>query len=695
MIGCPSNYRANKSCANDMGFSAKPFSFLTPSILIFVLQICTLIVPPVSAEEPFNFDTDIRPLLDTYCVQCHNTDKAKGDLDIARFTSSEMAADALGIWQRVAKRVMDREMPPKNAQQPSDEERERLMKWVAGLKPTDDCNKLTSEQSVSWYPGYVMSRRLNRAEYENTIRDLFGMEISVAEMFPADGAGGEGFDNTGGALFLSPIQLEKYLEAADFAVETALPPETASNIAGTRRVPGSSEYTSHSSTAQVRQYQAIRNRIITAEPKWKLEARDAARAVLREFAYHAWRRPVEPVELEGLLSIFDGAYSQGDTYYEAVKLALKGVLVSPHFIFLAEPEPEVMGDYALGDFPFAARLSYFIWGSMPDAELFRLAQQGLLQNDSVLEKQLARMLKDEKARALGELFASQWLGIVQLGQAVKPDPDRFPSYDEGLRESMRTETEMFFNRIIREDRSLLELINSDYTFVDKRLAELYGIEGVRGEEMQLVQLADASRGGVLGMPAILTATSHPLRTSPVLRGKWVLETILGDHVPPPPPNVPSLPEDDHPVEGLSFRQQMEAHRENPECASCHSRMDPIGFGLENFDPIGRWRDTQSEQPIDAQGVLPSGETFNGAKELKEILLARKDDFARNFSRKMLGYALGRDLTSYDLCIVDRSVAALTENDYRPSLLFREIVMSYPFRHRYSNGKIEETPNDEP
>jgi hypothetical protein len=248
---------------------------------------------------------------------------------------------------------------------------------------------------------------------------------------------------------------------------------------------------------------------------------------------------------------------------------------------------------------------------------------------------------------------------------------------------MRAEAAQFFTGIFAENRSLLELINADYTYANEALARIYGIEGVSGDTLQRVQLADSRRGGVLGMSSVLAATSQPLRTSPVLRGKWVLEQLLGDHVPPPPPNAGTLPADDVHADGLSLRQRLEAHRVNPDCAGCHARMDPLGFGLENFDPIGRWRDEAAGQPVDAKGELPSGEVFNGPAELKQLLLTRKDDFARNLSRKMLGYALGRSLTQYDDCVVNDSLEALQNSGYQAQQLVSQIVLSHPFRHRYS------------
>lgn len=632
------------------------------------------------------FEKDVRPLVEIFCLDCHNTVDLKGKLDLERFQTMEMAVDSLAIWQRIGKRLEGREMPPKKAPQPNDEERATIIAWINSLALDEsDCNHIASEETVSWYPGYVMSRRLNRHEYENTLRDLLGVKVDVAGLFPADGAGGEGFDTTGNALFLSAIQVEKYLDAADLSVERVLPPgrRGASRPSTASR---GRERPNAPVTADEKQLEAIRDALIAAVPGWKKSPRDAAAWSVSAFAERAWRRPVQAEELERLLGMFDQAYARGGSFESAIKFAFKAALVSPNFLFLAEPEPEQPGVYELGDYPLASRLSYFIWGSMPDEELFALAGDGMLHEPGVLAAQVSRMQRDPKAKALGELFAAQWLGISQLGETTRPDAERFPLFDDALRDDMRAEAAAMFNWVVMNDRSLLELIDANYTFVNDTLAGIYRISGVTGGEMRLVKLSGQDRGGVLGMAAVLTATSQPLRTSPVLRGKWVLEQLLGEGVPAPPPNVPQLPADDAPQpDGLTMRARLEAHRANPDCAACHSRMDPIGFGLENFDPIGRWRTEQTGQPIDAQGVLPSGEKFNGPRELKQILLNRKDDFARNLSRKMLGYALGRTLTKYDECVVQDCLEALQQNDYRPSALFNQIAMSYPFLHRYGGG----------
>ncbi len=638
--------------------------FLAASTLTTSLVGTLVAAPAARAEAPLDFENTVRPLMVKYCIDCHDADLPKGDLNIDRFESNDQVLDSLAVWQRMSKRIVGNEMPPKDKKkQPTEEERRLITNWIAALDVSNtDCNRIASEESVAWYSGDVMSRRLNRMEYENTVQHLLGINLDLADNFPADGSGGEGFDNMGGALYLSAIQLEKYLSVADLAVETALPQ-------------GEDGTVNPELAAQV----------ISVFPTADTTPTQAGHVAVHDFARRAWRRTPPEESLAGLVALFDTGLARGESYEGAVKLAMKAALVSPHFLFLAEPNPVDIGNYELGGFELASRLSYFLWSNMPDDELMAAAAADKLRDPNEIAAQVKRMMQDPKAEAFGRLFGGQWLGISQLGETKKPDPDMFPEYSDALADVMKQEAYAYFNGIIREDRSLLELISSDYMYANDALAALYGLEGIEGPELRRVQVADASRGGVLGMAAVLTSTSHSLRTSPVLRGMWVMERILGEHVPPPPPNVPTLPEDGKSPEGLTFRQQLEVHREKAECAGCHSKMDPLGFGLENFDPIGRWRSTQADQPIDASGVLPSGTAFTGPAELKNILMERQDQFAHNLAQKMLGYALGRSLNRYDTCVINESVEALKSNEFRPSALINTIVLSYPFRHRYSNG----------
>jgi hypothetical protein len=320
---------------------------------------------------------------------------------------------------------------------------------------------------------------------------------------------------------------------------------------------------------------------------------------------------------------------------------------------------------------------------MPDNELLLLAEQGNLSDTNIYRAQIRRMLKDPKADAFGERFALQWLDLDRLGGEVKPDATKYPEFDPALARAMKGEVATYFNHLIREDRPLLELIDSNYTFANHRLAGLYGLKDVSGDGLRIVQVADARRGGILGMAGVHALTSYPLRTSPVLRGRWVLESLLGDKIPPPPPGVPTLDEKAAASPGgATLRQQLEQHRIKAECAACHDKMDPLGFGLENFDALGRWRDELNGLPLDAKGTLPSGEVYEGPGGLKKILMARKDKIMRHLSRKMTGFAFGRELNQFDNCVIDDAMKALEQNDWRATVLVETIAMSYPFQHRF-------------
>jgi len=641
--------------------------FSHPPRLISLLTCAVVLISCTTAQgADSKFEKEIRPLLKKYCVSCHNPEKKKGDLDLARFEKEADVSTGEEVWAEVAARVLAHEMPPEGRKQPSIEQRRQFVRWAKSVaKKSDDCKQLASDRTMSFYKGHVMSRRLSRTEYNNSIRDLIGLDLRPADRFPSDGSGGEGFDNNGDALFTSAIHVEKYLDAAEYVLSTLFKPSAA-------------DVTRFSSKALA----AARTRLMIAAPGPDLTPHEAARRIVARFAERAFRRPITVAEVERLLTVFDRAQQRGDSFETALKLPLKAVLISPHFLFLVEPEPEKDGVHELPDFPLASRLSYFLWASMPDEELFALATAGRLREENVLREQVWRMLRDPRSHGLAESFVSQWLGLGALGDTVRPDPQRFPEFDETLAEAMRQEPIWFFDNLLREGRSLLELLDADYTFVNERLAQHYSIEGIRGAGMRRVQLTDKNRGGVLGMAGVLTVTSFPLRTSPVLRGKWVLEDLLGARVPPPPPNAGVLPKDDRNDKGLSFRKQLELHRSRSECASCHQRMDPLGFGLENFDPIGRFRTEQAGQPVDAAGELPSGEKFNGPRELRAVLLKQKTEFLRNLARKLLGYALGRQLYRFDQCVIDESLKALEAEGYRAPALIERIALSYPFRHRY-------------
>jgi hypothetical protein len=408
----------------------------------------------------------------------------------------------------------------------------------------------------------------------------------------------------------------------------------------------------------------------------------AARDTLERFTRRAYRRPVKAGEIDRLMQLFDMAGKEGASYEEAIKLSMKAVLVSPHFLLHGVSGAAVGEESSTGgairpipEFALASRLSYFLWSSMPDDALLELAERGELRNN--LETQVKRMLASPKSRAFSENFSSQWLLTRGLPDHA-PDRDMFREFDDGLRKAMAREPELLFDYILREDRPVLEFLTADYTFVNGRLARFYGLPGVAGEHFEKVSLAGTPRRGVLTQGGVLMLTSNPTRTSPVKRGKFVLEQLLGTPPPPPPPDVPQL-EAQHELKG-TLRQQMEAHRANPVCASCHAQMDPIGFGLENFDAIGRWRERDGGQPVDAAGTLRSGDSFRTAAELVQILSTkRRDDFVRALAEKTLTYALGRGVEPFDRPAVEGITRHMAAHEDRFSALVMGVVTSMPFQ----------------
>ncbi len=405
--------------------------------------------------------------------------------------------------------------------------------------------------------------------------------------------------------------------------------------------------------------------------------------IISNLARRAYRRPVAAEEINKLTGLIALAQKQGDSFEEGLVQAIQAVLVSPHFLFRIEQDRKPATANAMqpiGQHELASRLSYFLWSSMPDEELLRLADERKLRLPEVLSAQVQRMLKDSKSQALVENFAGQWLELRRL-ESVKPDRDRFPQFDEYFRMSVRRETELFFDHIIRQDRSLLDFIDADYTFLNERLARFYKIPGITGPEFRKVTLpADCNRGGILTQASVLTVSSYATRTSVVLRGKWVLENILNAPPPPAPPGVPNLDETKTGT-AMTLRQQMEQHRTNPTCAACHARLDPLGFGLENFDAIGGWRTMDGKFPIDSSGVLPDGRSFKGVSELKTILKADRGAFAEGVTDKLLTYALGRGLERYDRPTVKQIARRVAEKEFKFSSLVMEIVNSLPFQYR--------------
>jgi mono/diheme cytochrome c family protein len=610
------------------------------------------------------FARDVAPVLAKHCLACHSGETAEGGVALDRFGDDGSAAGAGPLWGRVAARLRAGTMPPAGRGRPTPEEADALDAWLDTVLPDDA-------------PGGVTLRRLNRAEYNNTVRDLTGLDLRPADDFPADDTG-HGFDNNADVQSLPPVLLERYLAAAERVVDAAYRSETARerllNPPPDDVVPPAER----AFTAPVREDARKRLVLSAADvpaPDPGEEELRRAYDVIRAFADRAFRRPATHEEITRLLRFVEQAQRNGEGPERGLRLALEAVLVSPHFLFRVEPGGRPINQYEL-----ATRLSYFLWSSPPDEELFRLAAQGTLRRGNTLAAQVRRMLRDPRSRALAEKFAGQWLQTRGLAD-LTPDPARFPGFDEPLRSAMVRETELFFDHVVRADRSVLDFLDGDYTFVNERLARHYRLPGVTGDGFRRVALAGTPRGGVLTQAGVLAVTSNPNRTSPVKRGRWVLDNLLGAPPPAPPPGADNL-KDGHlggPAETL--RQRLERHRADPACAVCHAGMDPLGLALENFDAVGAWRDQDGGVPIDASGALPGGESFAGPAGLRAALTARRDAFARCLAEKLLTYALGRGLNRSDRRAAAEAARTAARHEYRFSALVLAVVHSEPFQAR--------------
>ena len=425
---------------------------------------------------------------------------------------------------------------------------------------------------------------------------------------------------------------------------------------------------------------ASRDKIFTCYPASAAEESACAQQILSDLGRQAYRRPLQEQDMALLMRYYQAGHDSGG-FESGVQRALRFILTSPEFIFRSEPDPEHVAPgevYALNDIALASRLSFFLWSSIPDEELLSLAEAGRLSEPAVLEQQLTRMLQNPKANALVDNFAAQWLLLRNL-QSIQPGTRNFPNFDNKLRDAFRTETELFISSIIANDSSVMDLLDADYTYVNDRLASHYSIPNIYGSHFRRVDQTNEQRRGLLGHGSILTVTSYPDRTSPVLRGKWVMENILGAPPPPPPPDVPELEEASHGSNSLSVRERLIKHQENPACSGCHSALDPLGFAMENFDAVGRFRTRDESGPIDASGQLANGTPINGAADLQAVLSSRPDYFVNTMTEKLMTYALGRGLEHYDMPLVRKITDEAAEDDYRFSAIVRGIVNSVPFR----------------
>ena len=720
------------------------------------------------------FKSAVLPVTMKFCSSCHQGNEAPAGINLLKFKTEASVKGDLATWERVARAISTGTMPPKGMPAPSKAQRANVTEWIQRTISAD-CRLAD--------PGQVTIRRLNREEYNNTIRDLVGLDLRPADDFPSDDVG-YGFDNIGDVLSISPLLMEKYLAAADSIVRKAIqvpgpnstihqaeeyfqangefanlvtrseivfdhdfqpgqyrikirsfedhaggePAKMALAIAGipiqqfevvARRnkpaiyeapfqakggkqkvsvaflndfyqptnAPGNRDRNLHVDYIEIMGpvggvvASPSHRRIIPASPM-KGKERETARRILASFANRAYRRPATSEEVERLMQIYDLAIKYNEPFERAIQVGIQAVLVSPNFLFRAEVDPKSNPSASrnLNGYELATRLSYFLWSSTPDDRLLMLAGEGSLANAEILNQEVKRMLASSKARALGDNFAEQWLTLRKLA-IIHPDPKRFPQFDDQMKADMAAETKAFFNSVVSNDRSIIDFIDGKFTYVNARLAKHYGIPNVVGNQLRKVSLAGTPRGGVLTHGSVLTVTSNPTRTSPTKRGRWVLEQLLGTPPPPPPPGADVLKDENAITSAKTLRDKMIQHRSDPACASCHAKMDPLGFGLENFDPIGGWRTMDGDAPVDPSGELPGGARFSGPAELRSLILKDKDQFVRAFSEKLLTYALGRGVDFADQCHVDTIAQQVRKSDYKFSSLVFAIVNSDPFKKR--------------
>ncbi|TWU64667.1 DUF1592 domain-containing protein [Crateriforma conspicua] len=599
------------------------------------------------AEAEQFFQKSIRPFIKTYCLDCHqNRRPTEAGLSFTPALDTPGHAAFSEKWKKAVARVKAHDMPPEGLEQPSDEERLKFVQWldkVKYLSPKD--------------PGPFVIRRLTKTEYANTLRDLFGVDPKVADRLP-DEVSGEGYLNS-----LSPLQLEQYLAITDQVVNQVIATDESSPTNWQREWIGQLPSESSNTGASVDK-------------------------IARSLAKNIYRRPASDDEVAVLLNVYELGRGKGLSETGSLRLMLKAMLVSPQFLFItpAVGAAAPVGIVPLDDHQIAARLSYLLWATMPDAELMALADSKRLHEPQTLKAQVYRMLDDPRSRALFDGFGAQWLGLTDLKTRAF-DASKFPQMTDAMRSAMYDEVRLFFEDVVRNNHSVTRLIDSEYSFLNEDLAAIYGLpDAISGPEMRRVSLPDRNRGGILGMPGVLAATSFPNRTSPVIRGVWVLQQVLGEQVPSAPPDVPELEtQDQESVANLTLRERTELHRADPVCANCHKLLDPIGFGLENFDAIGRWRDQdENGRAIDSTGELPDGSRFTSPEELKAMIAGRVDDFSRNLLEKLLAYALCRRLEGYDEIVVDELMREIAADDYRMKTIVSAVVTSYPFTHRQTN-----------
>jgi cytochrome c553 len=584
-----------------------------------------------------------RAVLAGYCAACHNDSLRTASLSFQSIDPLNVGA-AAAVWEKVLRKLKNGEMPPPGLPRPDASETDSLTQWIEA-----SLDKAAADHPR---PGGIPIHRLNRTEYANVVRDLLDINVDSVSMLPADDTA-YGFDNIAGALPLSSWQLERYLTVASLLT---------SQLSGLAA-------------------KGEASRVFVCRPVAAVDGVPCARSIFAVLARRAYRRTVRAADLDPLLALYQQGRREGG-FDEGILRGVEAILVSPNFLFRAERTPPGIAPgsaYPIGDFELASRLSFFLWSTMPDDRLLDLAEKDQLSETSVLERETTRMLANSRSGELIRNFAGQWLYLRNLRYAT-PDPAVYPRFDGALRDAFVRETELFVESILRENRSVVDLLGANYTFVNDRLARFYGIADVKGAEFRRVTLKNPERGGLLADGSILTVTSYDNSTSIARRGKWILENILDAPPPPPPPEVPSLKAKAADGLALTLRERMEAHRADTACAACHLLMDSLGVALENYDGTGAWRSSdESGLPIDASAKMPDGTSLEGLPGLRAWLLAHQDRFVHALTEKLLTYALGRGLEYYDQPTVRSIEREAALNGNRLPALLTAVVKSTPFR----------------
>ena len=620
------------------------------------------------AADDLGFHSRIQPLLRQHCFECHAGESVEGGVRLDRFTDAASILDERSMWLRALAAVDGGEMPPDPEGSGFTPQDATVVKeWIRSeVETIDPANPLFLD------PGPAVIRQLTPTEYRRSILEVLGFDFDLEQLIGLGDQYTEAvFSNNGRSLTMDPTTFDRYYDAAHEVLAQFFDDENGGwfkagwQVMNGRRVKA----------------KAAREKLL-AEGGGTTDS-EAARRILGRVASRAFRRPATDAQVDTLMTLFDREIAAGGSFTAGLRKAILPILTSPRFLFRIEGERDVGAEpYArLDDFELATRLSYFLWAAPPDRELMTLAEEGRLHDPAVLAGQVQRLLKDDRAGSLTDIFAVQWTQLHHLDKAL-PERQRFPKWTPTVREAAREEAVSFFNHLRREDRPVTELIDADYTFVNQELAAVYGLPGVSGTSSQKVSLpAESPRGGLMGMSAFLAMTSHTNRTKPTARGKWILDVMYGTPPPPPPANVEALDDQtkrNPELVSLSFREQLNLHATEAACRGCHDRIDPLGFAMESFNGIGEWREKDGDKPVDNAGVLPSGRKLAGFADLKQVLLDDKDVFAANLTRKLLSYALGRNLVYSDELTVKQVTERAAAADYRFSAVIQGIVESRPF-----------------